>query len=302
MIDPQLRPIVDAVNSASDPAADPSVDERRAAYLAFSTIAGPGPQLDHIDDRSIPGPAGDIPVRVYRNDGSAGIFVFFHGGGHTIGDLDSHDQPCRQIAVESEATVVSVGYRLAPDAPFPAAVEDAWAAVAWADEIRRDLGGGSDARIVVGGDSAGGNLAAVVALMARDAGVSLAGQALVYPGTAGDDDSASMNDNAVGYVLTRDTIGWFAEQYAPGPSDWRANPSLAARHDRLAPALVITAEYDPLRDQGATYAEQLSASGVDVTSTDYAGAVHTFFQLGPLCEIGARCVSEVAEFVRERLA
>jgi acetyl esterase len=302
MIDPELEPIVATVNSASDPAGDPSLEERRTGYLTFSTLGGSGPRLDHVEDRSIAGPGGDIPVRVYRNDGSSGIFVFFHGGGHTIGSLDSHDEPCRQIATRSAATVISIGYRLAPEHPFPAAVEDAWAAVLWADEHRLDLGGVSSAGIVVGGDSAGGNLAAVVALMARDEGIDLVGQALVYPAISFDDDSTSMNDNAEGYVLTRNTINWFTEQYAPDLGDWRANPGLADRHDGVAPALVVTAEYDPLRDQGAAYARQLAAAGVDVTLTDYAGAVHTFFQLGPLCASGARSVAQVGDFVRRRLA
>jgi acetyl esterase/lipase len=303
VIDPQLQPLLDMINAAAQAAPGPaSLQERRDGYLALSTLAGPGPELDHVEDRRVPGPAGDIPVRIYRNDGASGIFVYFHGGGFTIGDLNSHDEPCRQIAVQSGATVVSVDYRLAPESPFPAAVDDAWAALAWVDSNRSEIGGSDDAKIVVGGDSAGGNLAAVTALMARDAGVELAAQCLVYPGVRSDDDSPSMTENGVGYVLDAETMDWFMAQYAPDPSDWRASPIRAASHVGVAPALVITAQYDPLRDQGADYAEVLTAAGVPVTYTNYDGMVHVFFQLGPMLEAGARAVSQVAEFARNALA
>ena len=302
MIDPQLQPLLDAINSVDRSSSEPaSLQERRDAYMALSVLAGPGPDLDHVEDRSIDGPAGSIPIRVCRNDGAVGIFVFFHGGGHTIGDLDSHDEPCRRIANDANCTVVSVGYRLAPEAPFPAAVDDAWAAVRWADAHRADVGGAPDAKIVVGGDSAGGNLSAVMALMARDAGLDLAAQCLVYPATRTGDTSASMTDNAVGYILSLETIRWFEEQYAPNPDDWRASPIHAGSHAGVAPALVITAEYDPLRDQGADYARALEAAGVPVTYTDYDGMTHVFFQFGPILEGGARCVAQVSAFAAAAL-
>ena len=302
MLDPQLQPIVDAINAAPAGPADPPVDEARLGYEALSTLPGPGPALDSVDDRMLPGPAGDVPIRVYANDGAHGVLVFFHGGGHTIGSLDSHDQPCRQLALESRATVISVDYRLAPEHPFPAAVEDAWAAVEWVDAHRGELVGAGDTRIVLGGDSAGGNLAAVTALMARDAGIDIAGQLLVYPGIGADDGSPSLTENAEGYVLSLERIRWFAAQYDPDPTDWRANPSLAARHDGVAPALVITAGYDPLRDQGAGYARQLEAAGVDVVYRDYDDEFHTFFQLGPLSTRAADAVSAAAAWTADRLA
>ena len=302
MIDPQLQPLLDAVNSAGRSSTEPaSLQERRDGYLALSTIAGPGPDLDHVEDRSIDGPAGPIPIRVYRNDGAVGIFVFFHGGGHTIGDLDSHDEPCRRIATDANCTLVSVGYRLAPEAPFPAAVDDAWAAVRWADANRTDLGGAPDAKIVVGGDSAGGNLSAVVALKARDVGLDLAAQCLVYPGTRTDDASPSMTENGVGYLLDLETMDWFREQYAADPKDWRASPIYADSHAGVAPALVITAEYDPLRDQGADYARALEAAGVPVTYSNYDGMTHVFFQFGPIADGGARCVAQVSAFAAAAL-
>ena len=302
MIDPQLQPLLDAVNSAKRSPSEPaSLQDRRDGYLALSVIAGPGPELDHVENRSIGGAAGAIPIRVYRNDGAVGIFVFFHGGGHTIGDLDSHDEPCRRIAADANCTVVSVDYRLAPEAPFPAAVHDAWASVRWADANRAQLGGAPNAKIVVGGDSAGGNLSAVVALMARDAELELAAQCLVYPGTRTDDASASMTENGVGYILDLETMAWFREQYAADPADWRASPIYAESHAGVAPALVITAEYDPLRDQGADYARVLRAAGVPVTYSNYDGMTHVFFQFGPILEGGARCVAQVSAFAASAL-
>ena len=151
---------------------------------------------------------------------------------------------------------------------------------------------------MVCGDSAGGNLSAVVALMARDAGLDLAGQLLVYPGTRLDDDSPSMEENGSGYVLTRDTMDWFFESYGADEKDWRASPIYADRHADLPPALVITAQYDPIRDQGKDYADTLEAAGVDVTYTNYDGVVHIFFQLGPLVDKGAEAVTQTAQFAR----
>jgi acetyl esterase len=303
MLDPQIQPLVDAINlAAADAPPNPTLDDRRQAYLALSTVAGPGPQLDHVEDSVVPGPAGDIPVRIYRNEGAHGIFVYYHGGGFTIGDLDTHDEVCRQLAKQSNSTVMAVRYRLAPEAPFPAAVEDAWAALQWADSHRSELGGSANSKIVVGGDSAGGNLSAVVALMARDARLDLAAQLLVYPGTKNDDASPSMSENADGYILDKETVDWFMVQYDADPSDWRASPALAGSHEGLAPTLVVTAQYDPLRDQGAEYAKTLEAVGVSVIYTNYDGMVHIFFQLGPLADAAARCVTQVSDFAREALA
>lgn len=300
-LDPQIQPIVDIVNRAAESAPpDPSVADRRQGYLALVAFAGPGPELDDVSDSTIPGPAGEIPIRIYRDEGARGIFVFFHGGGYCIGDLDTHDEVCRQLAKQIGCTVVAVHYRLAPEHPFPAGVEDSWAALQWCDANREELGG-EGARLVVGGDSAGGNLSAVTSLMARDAGLDVAKQLLVYPGTRIDDESPSMEANGTGYILERTTMDWFMESYAADPQDWRASPIYADSHEGVAPALVITAEYDPIRDQGRRYAETLAEAGVDVTHTDYAGMVHIFFQLGPLVEKGAEAVAEVAAHARAAL-
>jgi acetyl esterase len=304
-LDPQIKPIVDFVESVvadGPPRSSQTIEERRAAYRALAAVAGAGPDLDEVVDSTIPGPAGAIPVRIYRNHGARGIFVFFHGGGYTIGDLDTHDEVCRQLAVQSESTLMAVDYRLAPEHPFPAGVDDAWAAVQWADAHRAELGGSADAKIVVGGDSAGGNFSAVVALMARDTGLELAAQLLVYPGVDLTDDSPSLTENASGYILDTETREWFYACYGAPPTDWRVSPLLAASHVGVAPALIITAEFDPLRDQGARYGAKLAADGVDVTLSLYEGMVHVFFQLGPLVDAGARAVTEVAHAAKRALS
>lgn len=304
-LDPELVPIVDAVNTAAagaPPIREQTVEMRRASYRALCALAGSGPELDHVSDEQIPGRAGDIGVRVYRNDGATGIFVFYHGGGYTIGDLDSHDEVCRQLALESCATVVAVDYALAPEHPFPAGIEDSWAALQHIAAHRGHFGGRDDAKLVVGGDSAGGNISAVMALKARDAGLELAAQLLVYPAVRSDDDSASMSENGEGYVLTRETMDWFHDQYQPDHDDVRASPIRATSHEGLAPALVLTAEFDPLRDQGTEYANVLASAGVPTQHTNYEGMVHVFFQLGPIIAKGREAVTQVAEAAKRALA
>lgn len=294
-LDPQIKPIVDAVNAAAadaPPIWEQTVQQRREGYQGLSALAGPGPELDHVSDSLV----GNVPIRTYANDGATGVFVFIHGGGYTIGDIDTHDQPCRQLALESGATVISPHYRLAPEDPFPAGVDDCWAVLQWA---RSEYPG---SKIVVGGDSAGGNLSAVMAIMARDAGLELAAQLLVYPAVDGEDDSPSMTENGTGYILSSETMEWFGAQYAADHTDWRASPIRAESLAGVAPALVITAGFDPLRDQGAAYANALRDAEVDVTYTNYEGMVHAFFQLGPIVGAAAQAVTQVAEAAKAALA
>lgn len=298
-VDPQIQGLLDAINTASaeaPPIWDQTVADRREGYVGLSAIPGPGPDLDKVDDIDIAG----VPCRRYANAGASGCFVFIHGGGYTIGDVDTHDQPCRQLALESGATVISVDYRLAPEHQFPAGIDDAWAVLQAIDADR--AGYGAEAGLVVGGDSAGGNFSAVLALMARDADLDLAAQLLIYPAVDVADDSPSMTENGTGYILSKETMDWFTEQYSPDPDDWRASPIKAESHEGLAPALVITAEFDPLRDQGAAYAQTLEDAGVAVTYTNYEGMVHAFFQLGPICDAGARAVSQVAAAAKTALS
>jgi len=296
-VDPQIAPLVDVINAAAaklPPIWEQSVADRRQAYLDLTGIVGTGPNLDQVHDHEIAG----VGCRTYANDGAAGTLLFLHGGGFVIGDLETHDQVCRQLAVESGATVIAVDYRCAPEHPFPAAVDDCWAVF----EALATESAANGTKIAVTGDSAGGNLAAVLAIMARDANLDLAAQLLVYPAVDVEDQSPSMAENGEGYVLTAETMAWFMAQYAADPQDWRASPLHAHSFDKLAPALVITAQYDPLRDQGVLYADALKDAGNDVTLTNYDGMVHLFFQLGPLCDSGKAAISQVADAARRALA
>jgi acetyl esterase len=223
-----------------------------------------------------------MPVRVFRPSAATGLplLLWFHGGGWVTGNLDTHDQLGRMLADHVGAVVVSVDYRLAPEAKFPAAADDCLAAYEWAlehaDEVGADPG-----RIAIGGDSAGGNLAAVVALDARDLGLPQPLlQLLVYPVTDYELDSASMIDNGEGYFLERASMQWFYDLYATTPADFadpRFSPLRASDHSGLAPAVVITAEYDPLRDQGEEYARLLAAAGTPTEAVRADGLIHGFF-------------------------
>ncbi len=298
-LDPQLQPLVEASIAAAaelPPIWSQTIDQRREAYLALAALAGPGPDIARVENVTIAG----VPCRVYEPEQPHGVLMFLHGGGFVIGDLDTHDEPCRQVALEASATVIAVDYRLAPESPFPACVDDAWAVYQALHADNASYGSGP---IVVTGDSAGGNLAAVVSIMARDAGIDPALQILVYPSVDVLDKSPSMAECGNGdYILTTDLIDWYAAKYAADPLDWRASPLLAKSLEGVAPALVITAEYDPLRDQGIAYARRLADSGVPVTHANYDGMVHAFFQLGPLVDAAKQAVSQVASAAKEAFA
>ncbi|MEM7341808.1 MAG: alpha/beta hydrolase [Actinomycetota bacterium] len=310
-LDPQIQPIVDLVNAAAleaPPVADQTAEMRREGYAALVGHVPPGPDMA-VRDMVAPGPAGDIPLRIYEpSPASGGVLVFYHGGGFCIGTLDTHDEQCRQLAARSGARVVSVDYRLGPEHRFPAAVDDSWAALEWVAAKRTDLGVAADAPIGVGGDSAGGNLAAVMALLARDVGLDLAVQLLVYPvvdqRAEAHDRFASRAANGAGYVLTTEAITWFADHYFAADADRadvRASPLLAPSLAGVAPAVVATAEFDPLRDEGIAYAEALRAAGVDATHADYAGMVHVFFQLGPGVDTTVALLDDLGAAARRHL-
>jgi acetyl esterase len=241
-----------------------------------------------VDARTIPGPAGAIPVRVYRPSAAAElpIVVWFHGGGWVLGSLDTHDNLCRQLSEAVDAIVVSVEYRLAPEAKFPAALEDCVASWTWVATHARELGG-DPARVALGGDSAGGNLAAAACLVARDEQLPTPEfQLLVYPVTDFEFTCPSMVDNAIGYGLETEHMRWFFEHYARTPADcedWRVSPLRADLHG-LPPAFVVTAEYDPLRDQGEAYAEKLEAAGVETARLRADGLFHGFFGMHEFLE------------------
>ncbi|HUQ73378.1 MAG TPA: alpha/beta hydrolase [Burkholderiales bacterium] len=243
----------------------------------------------------------NFALRVYRPvlGETLPALVYFHGGGWTIGDVDTHDVLCRQLALGARCVVVSVDYRLAPEYPFPAAVDDCLAATRYVAENAAKLKIGG---IAVGGDSAGGNLAASVALLARDAGgPALAFQLLIYPATDQSCATASHERNAQGYLLTRDAIRFFRRAYLPDETDWkdwRASPLLAKSHANLPPAVVITAGYDPLLDEGRAYADRLSAAGVKVTYREFADMVHGFILFGGVLDTANAAVTECCAALR----
>ena len=273
--------------------------EARAASLARRVPPRRPEAVHHVEDRVIRGPAGDLPVRIYRPSDERGLplLVWFHGGGWVIGDLGTVDLSLRKIANGARCVVVSVDYRLAPEHCFPAAVEDAFAATCWAAENVSDLGADAD-RLAVGGESAGGNLAAVVAQLARNAGAPrISHQTLVYPVTNHDFSTPSYTENAEGYLLTRQAMDWFWSHYL-GPegdgSDWRTSPLRAESLAGLPPAHILTMEFDPLRDEGEAYAARLREAGVPVVLSRYDGAIHGSFTMPELLDDGARAVDEVA--------
>jgi acetyl esterase len=249
------------------------------------------------EDTVIPTADGDVPARIYRPDHDLPVptVLFVHGGGFVIGDIDTHDNQSRAICAGADAVVVSIDYRLAPEAPWPAAVRDAHEAVRWVAGNIDELGGDAE-RIAIAGDSAGGNICAVLAQLCRDSGPRLAAQLLVYPAVDMDADApyASRVENASGYFLTADDMDWFRTHYIGGATDVadpRMSPIKAADLSGLAPAVVVTAEFDPLRDEGEAYAEALRAAGVEVDSRRYDGLVHGFFDMGPL-SVAARAATE----------
>jgi acetyl esterase len=273
----------------------------REGYRAL-VVGRRGPEVARVEVRRIPGPAGEIPVRLYhpRPSGSLPLLVFLHGGGFVVCDLDTHDPLCRLLANAVDCAVLSVDYRLAPEAKFPAAPEDCYAATRWAAENARALGA-DPSRIAVAGDSAGGNLAAVVAQLARDrSGPRLAHQLLIYPVTNHAFDTPSYRENAEGYFLTRAMMQWFWNHYLERPEqgrDPRASPLLAKELSGVAPATVITAEFDPLRDEGEAYAERLRVAGVPVELQRYDGMFHGFFAMTEMLDTAR----DAMEHARERL-
>jgi acetyl esterase len=262
-------------------------EETRKLHAYFSAEA---PAVGSVREMAIPHHGATIPARFYRPLGSPArstlpLLVFFHGGGWTVGDLDSYDPLCRTLANEAQCGVLSVDYRLAPEHPFPAAVDDAYAATAWASEHARALGV-DGARIAVGGDSAGGNLAAVTTILARDRGApALVFQLLVYPATDQGSERPSWKQFGRGYLLDLESIRYFQKKYlshARDYHDWRASPLLRSDLAGLPPALVITAGFDPLLDDCVAYSQRLRAAGVEVEYRCFDGMVHGFLTLGKM--------------------
>ncbi|MGH9230469.1 MAG: alpha/beta hydrolase fold domain-containing protein [Acidimicrobiales bacterium] len=308
-VTPQVRSLLDAMAALGSPPIEEQTPEQvRVAYNQFSALASKA-EMASVTDRTFPGPGGDIPVRVYVPTAAPGprpVLVFFHGGGWVIGDLESHDATVRALAAASGVTIVAVDYRLAPEHPFPAAVDDCLAAVRWVAEPSAAADLAIDpARMAVGGDSAGGNLAAVAAQQLRDTGPALRFQLLVYPAADMHLSHGSIDENADGYFLTRADMTWFRGHYC-GAEDWndpRMSPLRAADEAvrGVAPALVITAEYDPLRDEGEAYAAKLQAAGVAAKASRYDSVIHGFFSMGDLVPEGKAAIDEAAAALRAAL-
>jgi acetyl esterase len=261
-----------------------------------------------VEDTAVPGPAGEIPIRIYRPDveGAVPTMAFFHGGGFAIGSIATHDDHARLICHDVGVVVVSVDYRLAPEHPFPAGFDDCLAATKWVGDNVATLGGDA-ARIVVGGDSAGGNLSAAVALATRDGGPALAAQFLIYPGVdfVEDADYPSRSENAEGYFLTLDDMAWFSNHYLPEGADHndpRASPIRAASLTGAPPAVIGTGEFDPLRDEGEAYAAALREAGVPVALRRAPGLVHGFVNMTAINRAARDAVLGLAGMTRAALS
>jgi len=306
-LDPQARAMLDQIPLLSDEIvlalAPPML---REAMAAMPGSVGPVEEVARVESRTLPGPAGEIPVRIYAPSDARSLpaLVYFHGGGFVIGSLDTHDGTCRSLANAIGCAVVSVDYRLAPEHKFPAGPEDCYAATRWVAEKGAEIGVDT-ARVAVGGDSAGGNLAAVVALMARDRhGPALRHQLLIYPVANHDYATASYEENKQGYLLSREMMRWFWNHYLARPEDGEnpyASPLRAASLAGLPPAHVITAEYDPLRDEGEALAARLLRDGVPTTQVRYDGMIHGFFSMTQMLDMAKRAVAEAATAVRASL-
>jgi acetyl esterase len=303
---PAARNLLDAMAAAGTPPLwELSIEDVRANRELLGGLEEPVP-VARVDDRVIPGPGGDLPVRIYTPDGDASrpLIVYFHGGGFVFCSLDTHDNTCRRLANANGAVVVSVDYRLAPEHCFPAPLDDCYAATVWAHEHAAELDADPD-RLVVAGDSAGGNLAAATALLARDrGGPPIRFQLLVYPVIDAACDAASYVENAEGYFLEAQAMRWFWQQYL-GPDGDGSDPLAAPLRADLAglpPALVVTAEFDPLRDEGEAYAAALRAAGVDASATRYDGMIHGFWSMPMFFPEADQATREIATALNATLS
>lgn len=297
-----------AAANGRPPISQVPVADARAGYVTYMSLAGTGPDMASVEDRELDG----VPVRVYRPHGIAAtdapVLVWIHGGGWMIGSIDTDDRRVRTMAEKAGVVVVSVGYRLAPEHPFPAAFDDCFAVVSAVSAKADELGVDAN-RLAVGGDSAGGNLSAAIALWARDrGGPSIAFQLLIYPATDGlEVDYPSRDENANGYFLTKDSMQYFWAKYVTehdrvaSRTDMRVAPMAATSLAGLPPAFVLTAEFDPLRDEGAAYAARLAADGVPTTHANFDGCIHGFFGMEALFPVAGAAMHEATSALRAAL-
>ena len=311
MLHPRARSLLDLLDKGTVPATHTlAPDDARAFYLERRALTQPAPpEVASVRDVAAESPHGPVPMRLFRPFGSAAearlpVLVYYHGGGWTMGDLDTHDVLCRELANGSGCAVVSIDYRLGPEHRFPAAVHDCIAATRWVHGHAAELGLDGQ-RLAVGGDSAGGNLAAVVALAARDqGGPPIRFQLLIYPATDMRRGHASHETNGQGYLLTKDTLAYFHDHYiddAAHDLDWRASPLLHADLRRLPPALVITAGYDPLRDEALAYSQRLTEAGNRCTHVCFERQIHGFITMGRVIDEANDAVAMCGAALRRAL-
>lgn len=308
-LDPQLRTLLDMIAALDEPPlaslTPQEVRERRAR--GRDLINSPSPDLPHVRDIEVAGAAGPLKARLYDSeDGPARpTLVYFHGGGFVVGDIESHDPLCRRLAYHGGFRVISVDYRLAPEAPFPAPVDDAIASTAAIASAAEDFGV-DPSRLAVGGDSAGANLATVTARhMKRTGGPDLSFQLLFYPVTQSVEQTESRQKFAEGYFLTRESMDWFDRHYLPegvDRRDERVSPLLTPPPEGLAPALIATAGFDPLLDEGRAYAELLKSSGVEVSYVEYPDQIHGFVSFTRFSSAAEEAIAHAALAVRGALA
>ncbi len=305
-LDPQIVKVMEDAAALGLPAPH-TVSTEEARANARKRPRSPGPEVAKVENRTIPSPDSEVPVRIYTPEGSGPfpILAWYHGGGMVVGDLDSADGTARNLCVGGNCVVVSVDYRLAPDTKFPGPAEDCMAATNWAINNAASING-DPSRLAVGGDSAGGNLAASVSLMVADrGGPEIVLQLLIYPMTDARSDTDSYRANAEGYSLTRTTMEWYWDQYLASKED-ATNPYAAPLQAKSLAgqprALVITAEFDPLCDEGEAYGKRLEEAGVETTVTRYDGVIHGFFSMSAVVDKSRQAVDEASAALRSAFA
>ena len=308
MMDPKAQIVGEFVKSIRVPGYFPPLPElRQQLRTMVGLMDEPAPALPRVEDIRIPGPAGDIPARVYATQAvnvPRPALAYFHGGGWVQGDLETHDGLCARLALHANVVVVAIDYRLAPEHKFPAAADDCLAAYRWLRTRGRDVGADTS-HVGVAGDSAGGNLSAVVSQLAASAGVPMPTcQVLIYPAVDFSLDTESHRELTDGHIIPRDRIVWYSEQYLRSEadkSDLRASPLRAPTLAGQPPAMIVTAGFDPLRDEGRAYADALRRAGVDVVYREFPGQIHAFVSLTKAIPQGMTCTLEIAEYLGKRL-
>lgn len=303
-LDPQIKVILDQINSIQMPSWN-QIDAKSYREMASKslTMATEKEDVKKVEDGILPLKGREIPFRVYTPGGEAPhpALVFYHGGGWVIGDLDSHDSVCRTLANKAECVVIAVDYRLAPEHKFPAAVEDAYDSLQWIAMHAKEFDIDPN-QIAVGGDSAGGNLAAVTCIMAKERkSPNIVYQMLLYPSTGYEEVPDSMHENAEGYFLTVQQMNWFRDQYFSNKEELQdpyGSPVLYSDHKGLPPTLIMTAQYDPLRDVGKAYAEKLKENDVDVTYKNYERLIHGFANFHTLVDQAEEALGEAANHLK----